>query len=135
MPIVLAILKVAFPAETAAVKRRLECAEQLAALYRAVMDWDASTKVSACDAVRKFVIKYCELQQMYSDNLIHKITPRFHILLHCVERLDTAGSLQRSWCYADERAIGKAVKIAAKLHPKTVSKELMQRFRSWQLLE
>ena len=95
------------------------------------MAWDASTRVRASDAARKFVIKCCQLQEMYSDNLICKVFPKFHLLIHCVERLSTEGSLQRSWCYADERAIGNAVKVASMLRPKTISKASMQR---WEVL-
>ena len=134
VPIVLAILKVAFPAETVAAKLRLECAEQLAALYRAVMDWDATTKLRAAEATRKFVIKFCELNEMYSDAGIYKITPKLHLLIHCIERLNTEGSLKRSWCYADEQAIGKAVKIAAKGHPSTLHRTLMEKYRDWDVL-
>ena len=132
VPIVLAILKVAFPAETAAAKLRLECAEQLAALYRAVMDWDATTTRRAAEASRKFVIKYCELHDLGAG--IWHITPKFHLLIHCIERLNTEGSLKRSWCYADEQAIGKAVQIAPKGHPSTVHRTLMEKYRDWGIL-
>jgi hypothetical protein len=134
VPIVLLILRIAFPAETDVAKLRLECAEQLAAMYRAVLDWDATTKVKASDAARKFVIKYCELQQYYNNNLIFKIVPKFHMLIHCIERLRTEGSIKRSWCYADEQAIGKAVEIAAKGHPKTICRTVMEKYRNWDML-
>ena len=71
---------------------------------------------------------------MYLDAGIYKITPKLHLLIHCIERLNTEGSLKRSWCYADEQAIGKAVKIAAKGHPSTLHRTLMEKYRDWDVL-
>jgi len=56
-----------------------------------------------------------------------RIYPKFHLFLHVAE--DSVDNPRCSWSYNDENEIGEAVDLAEMLHPLTMPKTLMERYR------
>ena len=94
------------------------------------MNWDATTRYRAPLACRKFLVVYSELNKRWSvdvgNGACWHVVPKFHLLIHCVDSMLQSGSVVRSWCYADERSIGKGVKVASRGHPRSVCKVRME---------
>ena len=138
IPIVLEILRIAFPRETEHQKLRFNCVQELANLYKIVMAWDDDVSSQAVDAARRFHIYYAELNKAScaarGDLMVWRFVPKFHLLHHCCESIATFGSIIFHWCYADERSIGRAAKLAAAGHASTISKTVMEKYRCWDVL-
>ena len=137
VPIIFEILKFAAPAKSYEDRLRFACVQQLVTLYSSIMARDQALFKVAQDACRRMLILYCELNHFYAeqrgDFAVLRIVPKLHMLIHCIDQMVVCGVVTSSWCYADESSIGNAVKIARKGHPSTVSKSVMDKYRTWDI--
>jgi hypothetical protein len=137
LPIMMEILRVAMPNETAHEALRYNCCKALSSVYWEITHWSDGAADRAIDHGRRFNILYMELarEQFHSTGslLVWRPTPKFHLLNHCLEEMKVSGSAAAHWCYPDERSIGRAAKIAETSHASTVNKTCMQKFKCWEL--
>ena len=98
-------------------------------VYEEFKVWtDASASIVA-KLARRYVMLYYELGLLNSDPRYWHMYPKHHIFIHACELTALYGNLANAWNYAEEREIGKAAKAAATLHPTTVSRCNMERYR------
>ena len=137
LPIILEILRIALPITTCHEKTRFQCCLELTKVYDEVINFTAGAAERAAEHCRRFNILYVELamEQWHREGklVVWRITPKFHLLNHLCEEMDETGSAADHWCYADEREIGKACKLAELTHAKTTNKTLMSKYRTWDL--
>ena len=133
LPIMMEIMRVAMPRESAHEILRFQCCSALSKIYWEIAHWTDGAADRAIDQGRRFNVLYLELAKKQFSSvgslLVWRLTPKFHLLNHCLEEMKLSGSAAAHWCYPDERAIGKAAKIAESSHASTVNKTCMQKFR------
>ena len=60
-----------------------------------------------------------------------RMIPKHHLVLHvCEDQVLAMDNPRDIWCYGDEHQIGRAATVASELHPRTVSKIIMERYRA-----
>ena len=114
---------------------KFNCLDQLCKVYETMEPaaWDpATSQPKLADAGRRFCILYGELSRHAIDggdiHGIHfRITPKFHMFLHCCE--ESTDNPRNSWAYSDESEIGLATTLAESLHPATMPRVIMERYR------
>ena len=132
LPIMMEMLRVAMPLESDHEILRYNCCTALSKVYWEITHWTDGAADRAIQQGRKFNVLYCQLSHSRGP-FVWRQTPKFHLLNHLLEEMKIAGSASAHWCYADEREIGKAAKIAETTHASTVSKACMQKYRCWEL--
>ena len=137
LPVMTEIIRVAFPVSTEHEKLRLNCCTALSNVYWEVSHWTDGAADRAIDQGRRFNMLYLQLAQEHYHSMgslwVWRLTPKFHLLNHCLEEMKVTGSAASHWCYADERAIGKAATVAETCHASCVNANCMHKFRCWEL--
>ena len=91
-----------------------------------------SSKSFVIAQYHRFYHMYLEIHRYMRENVdrfgnYYKITPKFHLVIHILE--DSEGNPRDEWCYIDESEIGTCADLAAKLHVKSLSRVLIERYR------
>ena len=127
-----------FPIETPHQQLRTQCLRALHDVYVHMVKWGPESRKLISTRVRQHVILYSELAKEALAKigptqhwLFWRMYPKHHLILHvCEDQVYTIGNPRETWAYGDEHQIGRASDIAGKLHPRTVSKVLMQQYRA-----
>ena len=123
------MLQLYFPSQSTREEIRFQCMKALNGVYEEFKVWtDASPSIVA-KLARRHVLLYHELGCLNSDPRYWHMYSKHHIFIHACELTALWGNPAKAWNYAEEREIGKAAKAAGTLHPATVSKCNMERYR------
>jgi len=101
--------------------------------YQEMKRWQPDTSPSLLQRHgRQSLILYFELarearQKGDRYGQFWRIVPKMHLFVHCLE--ETKDNPQDGWNYKDESEIGHAAEICELLHPSTVHKQLIKRWR------
>ena len=123
------MLKSFSPSQSEREELRLQCIKALHDVYEEFKVWTDASSTKVALLARRHVLLYHELGYINSDPRYWHMYPKHHIFIHACELTALYGNPANAWNYAEERAIGKAAKAAGTLHPTTVSKCNMERYR------
>ena len=137
VPVALYILGM-FPIETPHQQLRVKCLQALHDVYVHMVQWGPESRTLIGTRMRQHVILYSELSKEAVAKigpteqwLFWRMHPKHHLILHvCEDQVYTIGNPRETWAYGDEHQIGRASDIAGTLHPRTVSRVLMQQYRA-----
>ena len=137
VPIMCEILR-RFPHESPHDSTRLHCLEALNRVYLEMYNWGEGSSNRIGEFGRQHCILFAVLAtEQYARNpdvglFLWRLFPKHHLFLHLVEdQVKKGGNPSYHWCYADEREIGNAATLSETMHPRTLNKVLMQRYRSF----
>jgi hypothetical protein len=138
VPVTLRLLELFFPPSSDHDKLRFECLGALNLVYIQLKNWTPNSPQIVASEGRRHVMLYAELaKEWLATHTIQswigwKFIPKHHLSIHCFEdQIARYGNPADSWSYRDESEIGDAVKLAeAGLHPRTLRKTLMEKYRT-----
>ena len=124
-----------FPKESEYEKLRFNCHDLLYKLYQELHDWKPETSGRE---VARLGRQHCILYAMLSrralvqdaNTVLWHIYPKHHMFLHCVEdQVLLTDNPRDIWNYGDESEIGSAVLLAETGHPRTLHREIIDKYR------
>ena len=105
---------------------RFDCCE---ALYQCCVEldhWTIESPPKLADHGRRFVALYVELSKASKNPKLYKLTPKFHLFIHLVEK---SVCPRDSWNYWDESEIGRAADMSETVNVPTLSTHLLAKYR------
>ena len=138
LPVVHYMISTYMPPESSKEELVLQCTSLLLNAYQEMdpksFDADSSPRRLA-EYGRRHLLLYGHLSQDALQTrdqygLYWRIYPKHHLFCHLLDEVfETSSNPLESWNYKDESEIGDAAKLAACLHPRTLSKVLLERYR------
>jgi hypothetical protein len=135
VPLTLKILKL-FPMNSDHASSRFHCLDHMNSIYLEMepSTWNDVTSPAVISKLgRQFCILYSQICVDLHDQGLNewygrwRVLPKHHMFCHVVD--DVHGNPRISWCYMDEHEIGVAAKSAGSLHPHTLPKIVMEKYR------
>ena len=133
------MLQYIFPPTTDHTRLRLNMLLHLRDMYRVLKEWVKDPTVNrasnVADLGRKHCILYAELSKESfanspGDFVFWRLYPKHHMFIHCIcDQMAESGNPAENWCYMDEDKIGEGAKRADILHPNTLHRSLIDRWR------
>jgi len=124
-----------FPKDSPHAVLRLQCLSRLKELHEIMVDWDAAVSPPLlATAGEQYLLLYAELSKealaVDEFSVLWALVPKHHLLIHCVtDQVDKHGNPRESWAYWDESEIGLAAASCVRLHPSTLHRTLISRYR------
>ena len=130
------ILQNTFPPTSSHAEMRMRCVVSFAKMYDELAQWSGvESAAAASSAGRRGLMLYGDLNaeavlKKGPNSPAWKLYPKMHLLLHILEdQIAVSGNPREAWCYADESEIGAAATVAESVHPKTVQKVVIEKYR------
>ena len=76
---------------------------------------------------RKHLQLYSQLNALSTDERLWRLYPKHHLAVHTCERC--FANPKSEWNYKEDSVIGEAAEVAAASNQRSISTELMQRYR------
>ena len=130
LPVLLAMLRDYFPAESAYEQCRFHCLAALNRCFAELANWQDGPGGSARRlelAALQHLQLYQRLHELRADPLMWRLYPKHHLFQHCSTNAWTNPVLL--WNYSDEDCIGEAVRIARGCNVAHLHTAVIRRYR------
>ncbi len=111
---------------------RLQCGESLLRIYQLMSNWDT---MRGPELLLQSSRQHLQLNSWLASEAAAankdcwRIIPKHHLFCHLCQMVSRDGNPTLWWCYSDESEIRLTAILAAGLHPTTMHRTIMMRYR------